>query len=42
MYGNLKEFGKGPMKSMPHTSKISTTKIELRGIMFLFEILPSF
>ena len=42
LYKLPKEFEKGPMKSMPHTSKISTIKIGLRGIIFLLEILPSF
>jgi hypothetical protein len=30
------------MKSMPHTSKISTIRMGLRGIIFQREILPSF
>jgi hypothetical protein len=38
----LEGVWEGPMKSMPHTSKISTINTGLRGIIFLFEILSSF
>ena len=32
----------GPMKSIPQTSKISTSRIGFRGIMSLLEIFPIF
>ena len=34
------EFGNGPMKLIPQTSKISTLRIGFRGIMSLLEIFP--
>ena len=40
MYLFPQEEGNGPMKSIPQTSNSSTSKIEFRGISFLFEIFP--
>ena len=37
-----KELENGPMKSIPQTSKISTSRIGFRGIMSLLEIFPIF
>lgn len=39
MYSQSFEGGKGPMKSMPQASNILHTRIELRGISSLFEML---
>ena len=40
MYSNPKDGGKGPMKSMPQTSKISTMRMGFNGIISLRDIAP--
>jgi len=37
-----KIFGKGPMKSMPHTLKSSTVKIGYNGIIFFLVTQPNY
>jgi len=42
MYSFPKEDGNGPIKSMAHTSKISTTMMGFNGIISLLHIIANY